>query len=112
MLTGLVSNAPECECDILLREDRDMCPVHGTSPQAAKAPRRVSIGGTHPLWDEPTESTALGEIEKMVEWAYFDGRITSKQRGLLRWALRRSREAELPVRCSRCAGSIDHAEDL
>ena len=39
-----------CECDILLREDRDLCPEHGTKAQAVQAPRRVSVGRTQPLW--------------------------------------------------------------
>ena len=106
-----------CECDVLLAEDRDMCPIHGTKAQEAKAreskaPRRVSVGRTYPLWDEPTESTALGEIEQMVEQAYFDGRITRQQRGLFLWAVRKSREAETPRRCSRCTRSIDGVEEL
>src|SRR5208282_2332984 len=45
-----------CECDILLAEDRDMCPAHGTEAQEAKAReaqarRRVSVGRTQPLWE-------------------------------------------------------------
>src|ERR1700688_3146411 len=49
-----------CECDILLREDRDMCPVHGTEAQEVKAQqaqaarRVVSVGRTQPLWESPS----------------------------------------------------------
>ena len=106
-----------CECDILLREDRDLCPVHGTEAQEAKArevqaARRVSVGRTQPLWEEPSESTAIDEIAETVERVYFDGRITWQQRGLFRWAATKAREVESPVRCSRCAQSIDGVEEL
>jgi hypothetical protein len=98
MLTALESNtAPECECGILPHEDRDMCPVHGTKAQEAKAPRRVSVGRTQPLWEEPSESTAVGEIWEMVERMYFDGRITRQQRGLFRWAAQKAQEVESPA---------------
>ncbi len=56
MLTASESHAEECLCDILLREDRDMCPVHGTEAQEAKA-REVQAapqglrGRTQPLWE-------------------------------------------------------------
>jgi hypothetical protein len=61
------SDAAECLCGILLREDRDMCPVHGTEAQEAKAQqakaaRRVSVGRTQPLLESPSESTAIDEI--------------------------------------------------
>jgi len=109
MLTATESNtAPECMCDILLREDREKCPVHGIK----KLPRRISVGRTQPLWDEPSESRALDEIEQMVERAYYDRRITWQQRNLFRWAARKSREAESPARCSRCAQSLDGVEEL
>ena len=95
MGTELETNtAPECECDILFCEDRDMCPVHGTNAQEMQAPRRVPVGRTQPLWEEPSEGTAIVEIEQMVERAYFDGRITWQQRGLFRWAARKAREVE------------------
>jgi hypothetical protein len=81
-----------CECDVLLREDRDLCPEHGTKAQAVQAPRRVSVGRTHPLWDEPSESTAIDEIGQMVEQMYYLGKITWRQRGLFRWAARTARE--------------------
>jgi hypothetical protein len=111
------SDAEECLCGILLREDRDMCPAHGTAAQEAKAreaqaARRVSVGRTRPLWEEPSESTAIDEIEQIVERAYFEGRITARQRGLFLWAVRKSREVESPARCSRCARSIDGVEEL
>ena len=106
-----------CECDILLREDRDACPVHGIKAQEAKArevqaARRVSVGRTQPLWEEPSESTAVDEIWEMVERMYFDGRITRQQRGLFRWAVQKAQEVESPARCSRCAQSIDGVEEL
>ena len=87
MLTALESNtASECLCGILPHEDWDDCPVHGTEAQEAKAreaqaPRTVSVGRTQPLWEEPSDCTAIDEIEQMVERAYFDGRITGEQRG-------------------------------
>jgi uncharacterized Zn finger protein (UPF0148 family) len=118
MLTALESNtAPECECGILFRKDRDMCPVHGTKAHEAKAPetqtpRRVSVGRTQPLYEEPSESTALDEIEQMVEQAYFYGRITWQQRSLFRWAARKAREAESATRSSRCAQNILGVEEL
>ena len=106
-----------CECDILIREDRDLCPVHGTEAQEAKArevqaARRVSVGRTQPLWESPSESTAIDEIWETVERAYFDSRITRQQRGLFRWAAQKAREAESPARCSRCAQSLDGVEEL
>jgi hypothetical protein len=111
------SDAEECLCGILLREDRDMCPAHGTAAQEAKArqvqaPRRVSVGRTQPLWEEPSESTAIDEIWKMVERAYFDSRITFQQRRLFQWAAQKAREVESLARCSRCARSIDGVEEL
>jgi hypothetical protein len=111
------SDAAECLCGILLREDRDMCPVHGTEAQEAKArevqaARRVSVGRTQPLWEEPSESTAVDEIWLMVEQLYFAGRITWRQRGLFRWAAQKAREAESPARCSRCAQSLDGVDEL
>jgi hypothetical protein len=83
-----------CECDVLLREDRDLCPEHGTKAQAVQAPRRVSVGRTQPLWEDPSESAALDEIWEMVERAHYEGRITWQQRGLFLWAVRKAREAE------------------
>ncbi len=113
MLTALESNtAPECMCGILPREDRDYCPVHGTEAQEKQPPPRVCIGGTQPLWDEPSESTALDEIWLMVEGMYFNGRITSRQRGLFAWAVRKARETESPALCSRCSQRLDGEEEL
>jgi hypothetical protein len=113
MITALESNtAPECMCDILLREDRDACPAHGTKAQEIRAPRRVSVGRTQPLWDDPSESTALDAIWQMVESMYYAGRITWRQRGLFQWAVRKSLEVESPARCSRCAQSIDGVQEL
>jgi len=110
MLTAPESNtAPECMCGILLREDRDMCPAHGKAAQEAKArevqaPRRVSVGRTQPLWEEPSEGTAVDEIWQMVERMYFDGRITWRQRHLFRWAAQKAREAE--SRCGQCGAPV------
>lgn len=99
-----------CECDILLREDRDMCPVHGTKAQEAKAqaqqqPRRVSVARTRPLWESPSESTTIDEIWEKVEQAYFDGRITWKQRGLFQWAVGKAKESE--TRCDQCGSPVE-----
>lgn len=111
------SDAAECLCGILLREDRDMCPAHGTAAQEAKArevqaARKVSVGRTQPLWEEPSESTAIDEISETVERMYFDGRITWQQRGLFRWAAQKAQAVESPARCSRCAQSLDGVEEL
>ena len=86
-----------CECDILLAEDRDLCPEHGIRAQERKA-REMRV----PRW-----VTALDEIEQTVERAYCDARISRQQRSLFRWAARKAREAESPARCSRCAQSLD-----
>jgi hypothetical protein len=102
------SDAAECYCDVLPREDRDQCPAHGTDAQEAKAqrakaqqsPRRVSVGRTQPLWEEPSESTAIAEIWEVVERAFFDRRITSQQRRLFRWAVGKAKETE--SRCDQC----------
>lgn len=56
-----------------------------------------------------TERPPLDEIWDMVERAYFDGQITSRQRGFFLWAVRKSREVESPARYSRC---IDGVEEL
>lgn len=110
MLTAPESNtAPECLCGILLREDRDTCPAHGKAAQEAKArevqaPRRVSVGRTQPLWESPSESTAIDEISDTVERMYYDGRITWQQRRLFRWAARKAREAE--SRCGQCGAPV------
>ncbi len=103
------SDAAECLCGILLREDRDMCPVHGTEAQEAKARdaqarRKVSVGRTRPLWDSPSESTAIDEIWEAVERMYFDGRITWQQRGFFRWAARKAQETE--SRCCQCGAPV------
>jgi len=115
MLTSLESNtAPECECDILLHDDRYWCPVHGVKAQEAKAQgekaaREVSVAYTQPLREPPSHAIGIDEIEQMVEQAYYDGTITRQQRGLFRWAVRKAREVESPTRCSRCArlGGVD-----
>lgn len=82
-----------------------MCPAHGTGAQEAKAQqaqalRKVSVGRTQPLWDEPSESTAVDEVSLLVERLYFDGRITSQQRRLFRWAVGKAKETE--SRCDQC----------
>ena len=56
-----------CECDILLREDRDLCPEHGTPKR-----RRVSVGRTRPLFDVPTD-TVLDSLESNVNEHYMLG---------------------------------------
>jgi hypothetical protein len=112
MLTATESNtAPECYCDVLPHEDWDQCPTHGTKAQEAKAQhakeqahRRVSVGRTRPLWDSPSESTAIDEIWEAVERMYFDGRITSQQRGFFRWAARKAQETE--SRCCQCGAPV------
>ncbi len=105
MLAALETNAlPECMCDMLLCEDREACPVHGKKPQAVQPTRKVSVGQTQPLWESPSESTAIDEIWETVERTYFDGRITRRQRSLFRWAERKAREAE--SRCGQCGAPV------
>jgi hypothetical protein len=66
-----------------------------------------------PLIDRmKTDGSALDDIRELVERMYFEGRITWRQRDLFRWAARKSREAESPARCSRCAQSLDGVEEL
>jgi hypothetical protein len=82
-----------------------MCPAHGTAAQEAKArevqaARRVSVGRTQPLWEEPSETTAVDEVSLLVERLYFDGRITSQQRRLFRWAVGKAKETK--SRCDQC----------
>ncbi len=48
----------------------------------------------------------LDEIWEMVEQAYFDGRITWRQRGLFRWAAQKAQAVESPVQ------SLDGVEEL
>lgn len=101
-----------CECDVLLREDWDQCPVHGTAAQEAKAReaqgrRRVSVGRTQPLWESPSETTAIDEISETVEKMHCDGRITAQQRRLFRWAVGKAKETE-----SRCGLCGEPAQEL
>jgi hypothetical protein len=57
------------------------------------------------LWDDPSKSTALDEIEKIIEQAHFEGRITFRQRRLFMWALRKAREVDsAPGWRSQCGG--------
>ena len=87
-----------------------MCPEHGTKAQEAKAreakaARRFSVGRTQPLWESPSESTAIDEIWETVERLYFDGRITSQQRRPFLWAARKAKEAE--ARCGQCGAPVE-----
>ena len=81
-----------CECDILLREDRDLCPEHGRPKR-----RRVSVGRTRPLFDVPTD-TALDSLETSVNGHYILGELTSDQRRIFNWAVRKCREMSRPYR--------------
>lgn len=106
-----------CECDILLHDDRYLCPIHGikaqeAKAQAEKASREVSVARIRPLWEKPSDATGIDEIWEKVEQAYFDRTITRRQRSLFQWAVRKAREAESPTRCSRCARNIDGVEEL
>jgi hypothetical protein len=98
------SDAEECLCGILLREDRDMCPAHGTAAQQAQAARRVSVARPQPLWESPSESTAIDEIWETVERLYFEAQITSQQRRLFLWAARKAKESE--SRCGHCGAPV------
>jgi hypothetical protein len=95
MLTVSESDKRECLCGILLREDRDYCPVHGI-PATAPAPRqpeprRVSVGRTQPLYDVSSGSSTLDTIEDIVNRAIMEGEFTVQQRNILHWALRKCR---------------------
>jgi hypothetical protein len=75
-----------CECDILLREDRDMCPEHGTPK-----PRRISVGRTRPLYDIYCCSSALDKIEDILNQTMLTGEFCNRQQGIMRWALLKCR---------------------
>jgi hypothetical protein len=92
----------ECQCGYLPREDRDYCTKHGTNaklqppsepkPETKPLPRRVvSVGRTRPLYDLIAGSSALDKIEDIVNQAEMDGEFTVRQRGIMRWALRKCR---------------------
>jgi hypothetical protein len=103
-------DTPECYCNVLPHEDWDECPVHGikaqeAAAQAEKASRKVSVGRTHPLWEKPSESTAIDEIWEKVEEAFFEGAITSQQRRLFLWAARKAKESE--SRCTQCGAPVE-----
>jgi len=83
-----------CECDILLREDRDMCPACNPKPQPR---RRVSVGRTRPLFDVPTD-TVLDSLETSVNEHYMLGELTSNQRRIFNWAIRKCREVSRTYR--------------
>jgi hypothetical protein len=89
------SDAAECYCDVLPREDRDCCPVHGipaaAPPSRQPQPRRVSVGRTQPLYDVSSGASALDRIEDIVNRAIMEGEFTVQQRNILRWALRKCR---------------------
>ena len=106
-----------CECDVLLHDDRYLCPVHGikaleAKAQAENASRGVPVARTRPLCESHSNAIGIDEVEKMVEQAYNEATITRLQRGLFRWAVRKAREAESPARCSRCAGSLGGVDEL
>jgi hypothetical protein len=90
----------ECQCGYLPREDRDYCTKHGANakPQSQSKPkpqpptrRVVSVGRTQPLYDVTAGSSALDKIEDIVNRAIMDGEFTVRQRGIMRWALRKCR---------------------
>ena len=89
----------ECQCGYLPREDRDYCTKHGTNakpqpqpePKTPPQPRRVSVGRTRPLYDVTAGSSSLDKIEEIVNRAIMDGEFTVRQRGIMRWALRKCR---------------------
>jgi hypothetical protein len=75
-----------CECDILLREDRDMCPEHGTPK-----PRRISVGRTQLPYDIYCCSSALDKIEDILNQTMLTGEFSNRQLGIMRWTLRKCR---------------------
>jgi hypothetical protein len=90
----------ECQCGYLPREDRDYCTKHGTNakpqpqsePEPQPQPRRVvSVGRTRPLYDVTAGSSALDKIEDIVNRAIMEGEFTTRQRGIMCWAIRKCR---------------------
>lgn len=75
-----------CECDVLLAEDRDLCPEHGK-----QKPRSVSVGRTQPPYDVYSCSSALDKIEKIVDETMLAGEFSNRQLGIMRWALGKCR---------------------
>jgi hypothetical protein len=86
-----------CECDVLLREDRDLCPEHGPKEQAVPAPRRVSVGRTQALYDVSSCLSPLAKIEDIVNGAEMAGEFNHNQLGIMRWALRKCRSVASEV---------------
>lgn len=92
----------ECQCGYLPREDRDYCTKHGTNaklqpqsepePEKQPQPRRlVSVARTRPLYEATAGSSALDKIEDIVNRAIMEGEFTIRQRGIMRWAIRKCR---------------------
>lgn len=75
-----------CECDVLLAENRDKCPEHGTQKT-----RPVSVGCTQPLYDVYSCSYALDKIEEIVDQTMIVGEFSRRQLGIMRWALQKCR---------------------
>ena len=99
----------ECQCGYLPREDRDYCTKHGTNakpqpqsnpePETQTQPRRVvSVARTRPLYDATAGSSALDKIEDIVNRAIMEGEFTIRQRGIMRWALRKCRSIMTELR--------------
>ena len=96
-----------CQCGYLPHEDRDYCTKHGTNakpqpqpePETQPPPRRVvSVGRTRPLYDVTAGSSSLDKIEDIVNRAIMDGDFTVRQRGIMRWALRKCRSIMAELR--------------
>ena len=99
----------ECQCGYLPREDRDYCTKHGTNaklqpqsepePEKQPQPRRVvNVARTRPLYDATSGSSALDKIEDIVNRAIMEGEFTIRQRGIMRWAIRKCRSIMTEMR--------------
>ena len=99
----------QCQCGYLPREDRDFCTKHGKNakpqsqsdpePEKQPQPRRVvSVARTRPLYDVTAGSSALDKIEDIVNRAIMEGEFTTRQRGIMRWAIRKCRSIMTKLR--------------
>jgi hypothetical protein len=97
----------QCQCGYLPREDRDFCTKHGTNaklqsdlePETQPQPRRVvSVARTRPLYEATAGSSALDKIEDIVNRAIMEGEFTTRQRGIMRWAIRKCRSIMTELR--------------
>ena len=91
---------PEYYCNVLSMRIGISGPSTGYTHRKRRQRRNASKLLAGFGWSHPTSlgfaqhSTAIDEMWETVEQAYFEGRITSQQRGLFRWAAQKAKEAE------------------